>query len=79
MEWAVQWYGIEIFIGTAVNCSPDKNSVFGSKKCVWKLPLTVTEKIMADIQNTDDILPYSMYCFCIKQTTLCRVIGIYSY
>jgi len=55
--------GTEVFIGTVVNCSPDKNSVFGSNKCVWKLPLTVTEKIRAEIQNTDDILPCSMYCF----------------
>lgn len=76
MEWAVQWYGTEVFIGTVVKCSPDKNAGSGSKKCVWNLPLTVTEKIMADIQNTDEILPCSMFCFCIKQTRICRVTGI---
>jgi hypothetical protein len=58
-------------------CSPDKNSVFGSNKCVWKQPLTVTEKSMAEIQNTDGTLPCSMYCLRIKQTRICRVIGIY--
>lgn len=66
MEWAVRWYGTEVCIGTVVNCNPDKNSVFGSRKCVWKLPLTVIEKLMADIQNIDDILPCSMHCLCIK-------------
>jgi hypothetical protein len=60
MEWAVQWYGADVFVGTVVDCSPDINSAFGSRKCVWKLPITVTKKLMADIQFTDDILPCSM-------------------
>lgn len=59
MEWAVRWYGTEVFVGTVVNCSTDINSVLGSRKCVWKLPLTVTEKLTAAfrLQMTSYLVP----------------------